>query len=36
MKGSYTTEAEKMIHGEVSGEAYDDSENKQAGEINFF
>jgi methyl-accepting chemotaxis protein len=36
MKGSYTTEPEKMIHGEVSGEGYDDSENQQAGEISFF
>jgi methyl-accepting chemotaxis protein len=36
MKGSYTTEPEKMIHGEVSGEGYDDSENQQAGEVSFF
>lgn len=36
MKGNYTTEPEKMIHGEVSGEGYDDSDNQQAGEISFF
>lgn len=36
MKGSYTTEPEKKIHGEVSGEGYDESDNQQAGEISFF
>lgn len=36
MKESYTTESEKKIHGEVSGENYDESENQQSGEISFF
>ena len=36
MKDNYTTEPEKKIHSEVSGEAYDDSENQQSGEISFF
>lgn len=36
MKESYTTESEKMIHGAVSGEDYDDSKNQQSGEISFF
>lgn len=36
MKDSYTTEPEKKIHAEVSGEGYDESENQPAGEISFF
>lgn len=36
MKMSYTTEPEKVIHGEVSGEPYDKKGNQPAGEVSFF
>lgn len=36
MKDSYTTEPEKLIHGEVSGEIYSDESNQDSGEVNFF
>jgi len=36
MKDSYTTDSEKLIHGEVSGETYNDDLNQDSGEVNFF
>lgn len=36
MKNQYTTESERSIHSEVSGEEYDESENQQSGEVSFF
>ncbi len=36
MKDSYTTDSEKLIHGEVSGETYNDELNQESGEVNFF
>ena len=36
MKNQYTTTSERSIHGEISGENYDESENQQSGEVSFF
>ncbi len=36
MKNTYTTESEKTIHGEVSGDTYDDGTNQASGEVSFF
>ncbi|MCP4491860.1 MAG: hypothetical protein GY820_31820 [Gammaproteobacteria bacterium] len=36
MKDAYTTIPERSIHGEVSGESYDDEANPKGGEVNFF
>ncbi len=36
MKNTYTTASEKSIHGEVSGETYNDETNQASGEVSFF
>ena len=35
MKQVYTTESEKVLHGEVSGTSYDNQTNQSSGEVNF-
>lgn len=35
MKEEYTTSSERSIHGHVSGEAYDDGDNQESGEVSF-
>ena len=36
MKNNYTTESEKVIHGEISGDGYNDESNQESGDVNFF